>query len=206
MKSGSMEQFVEKLPRDLSEAAAPALTLYERHRTTAFMEMAIESAYWRSVGAVLRGLPAEMQRACSPPLLHELRTGSVLAVLRSARNYQIRWESLLESVRIGGGLSPYAFVPGLAVGFLRRLYDDPSPQNVSSLLPGVKEEDARSLTTLEDVLWQQTFRIANAIFYSAAEGPGVVIGYYYVRRNELKNLTRLAEALHYGSPFRSLGP
>ena len=30
------------------------------------------------------------------------------------------------------------------------------------------------------------------------DGPGVVVAYFYVRLNELRNLTSLVEAIHYG--------
>jgi len=202
LASGDLEEFVGKLPRDLADAAAGTLELWRDTGTTAFMEMALDRAYWDGVIGACSVPPSWGFGACSAPVLCELNGARLLAVLRAGRGYDIGWEQVAALVPAGGTARAEYAPFYVADGVLRELHADPSAGNVAAKVPGISQaKDAESLVALEDLLWQSAFRLANRLYYGVPEGPAVLVGYFYVRRNELKNLTALVESLHYGRPL-----
>ena len=202
LSSGDLTEFVGKLPEDLARAATGAQQEWNETGTVAFTAMALERAYWDGVMRAARRLPAAQVEACMAPILCEVSGARIMAALRAGRNYDIQWERLealaprCDSALAGG--APFH----VSDATLRELHADPSPQSVAAKVPAVaRPEDAESLMRLEGLIWERAFRLANRAYYSITEGPAVLVGYFYVRRNELKNLAGLAESLHYGKPF-----
>ena len=202
LASSELEEFVSRLPADLARAASPTLGLWRETGTTAFTEMALERAYWEGViGACSALLPYDFS-ACLDPILCELNGARLIAVLRAARNYDIGWERLepLLPMCEKGRTDRAPFHVGNNT--LRELHADPSARNVTSKVRGIsRAEDAENLVGLDEMLWERAFRLANRLYYGVTEGPAVLVGYFYVCRNELKNLTALIESIHYGKPF-----
>ena len=87
---------------------------------------------------------------------------------------------------------------------LRELHGDPSADAVAARVAGVRREHAESLADLEGRLWADAFRTANRLYYAVMSGRVILVSYFYVRRNELRNLTGVVESVHYGRPFRPL--
>ena len=205
MASQNVAEFLQKLPTDLAGAGSEVLYLDELRRTTAFVEMAFWRAYWDGVVRAADVLGAEEQTACAGPVVCEIASARMLAVLRAARSYKLGWEELEP-------LLPRWSAPGMASGVrvseagLGQLFSDPSPARVAKTVRGVSPQEAESLVDLEAALWRKTWRGANRLFYSEMDGPGVVVAYFYVRLNELRNLTSLVEAIHYGGQAHSGQP
>lgn len=196
--SPNLEAFVAALPPDLAREAAPTISLYEEHRTIAFTEMALERAWWLGICEQLENQPRKHRHHCAAPLLSELASARVLAALRAGRNYDIEWEDLEPQLPpVGPGPQEGPDAP-LSDQRLRDLFEDPSPANVAATVPRADKEVAESLIDLEERMWETTYRIANRIYYGVMEGPSIVVSYFYVRRNELKNLIKTVESIHYG--------
>jgi hypothetical protein len=197
LSSADLTEFIHKLPEDLSEAVSPVVARYKDKDSAVFVEMALERAYWEGVCAGFKWLPADYRETCIRPILYELYAARLMAVLRAARNYKVRWEDLqpllppaaMGSVKSGLGASDSA---------LRRVHEQPAPERIAASVRALRKPKVpESLLELEELFWQEIFRRANRVYYTAPEGPAVLVGYYYVRRNELKNLTALVESIHY---------
>jgi len=202
LMSRDLDEFLAKLPKDLAAAAARARDLGGGEDTTAFVEMALERAYWAQALEALRHLPIADSTACAGPVLHELGAARLLAVLRAGRHYELRWDRLQPLLPPSAeDLAPRPALP-TGDGQLRELHRDPSAARLTAMLRLVRPQEAQSLPDIEDRLWRETFRIANRLYYAMAQGPAILVSYFYVRRNELRELTRLAESIHYGRPFR----
>jgi len=196
LASADPAEFIARLPADLSKAAAAAHGAHGTQQTTAFIEMALERQYWQGVVESLRGLPAACRSECAVPILSELGAARLLAVLRAARHTDLAWEDLLGLIpawKGSGEDGPHSVL-------LQGLHRDASAGNVASKLPGLTVAEAENLADLEHLVWGRTFRLANRLYYRTTSGPAVVVGYYYVRRHELKALTALVESVHYGRP------
>jgi len=199
LASGSIEEFIAQLPVDLARAARGAVALDKRAETTAFTEMALAREYWEGVTAAFAALSGADREACAGPVLSELAAARLLMVLRAARNYDLEWDRL--KPLLPRNASTEDGPSGISAAALEALHGDPSPANVARQVGLVRTPaHAEDLVDLEELLWERTYRMANRIYYSVMDGPAVAVGYFYVRRNELKALVHLAEAIHYGSP------
>ena len=203
LSSRDPDEFLARLPEDLAAAAAGAREIERQEGTTAFVEMALERAYWEQVVEALRGLPPAESAACAAPVLCDLGAARLLAVLRAGRQYELRWDRLQPLLPPWpADLRPCPAVL-MADGRLAELHRDPSPARVTAMLRFVRPQEAQSLPDLEDRLWKETFRVANRLYYAMSEGRAILVSYFYVRRNELKALTKLVESVHYGRPPRT---
>jgi len=196
LTSGNVEEFIEGLPSDLAQSAARALPLHDAHESGAFIEMALERAWWDAVCAALRGVHRHREQ-CAAPLRVELRGARLTAVLRAARHYELGWDELRTVLPRWSGEHEPPAGGRQGMASLREVFEDPSPAKVVECCAGMKPEDTEDLANLEQWLWEQAVRRADRIYYSMAEGPSILVCYFYVRRNELKGLTRLVEELHY---------
>jgi vacuolar-type H+-ATPase subunit C/Vma6 len=194
----SLKAFVAALPPALEREAAPTISLYEEHETIAFTEMALERAWWLGICRELNNLPRTHRPQCAAPLISELASARVLAVLRAGRNYNIDWEDLQPQLPPVGPRPKEGPDPPLSDKSLRDLFEKPSPANIAATVPRADKDVAQSLIDLEERMWEATYRIANRIYYRVMEGPSIVVSYFYVRRNELKNLIKTVESIHYG--------
>ena len=85
---------------------------------------------------------------------------------------------------------------------VRRIHADPDPAAAARRLPppAVRDlpEDPADLGRLEEALWNRIVAAADRQFYRTGTGPAVVIGYYYLKRQELRHLLGLTQMLRYG--------
>jgi len=199
MGSADVRQFCERLPRPLDRVAAEAAQLWDLVGSSALVEMALERAYWEEVTGTLAQLSGQWRPECALPLLDELRTARLVAVLRAARNYQVQWPTLLRVLpRRESSLKEHAGRE-LPDSVLALIHADPSAENVSARL-GAHSPSAESIVELEESGWQTAYGLANRLYYGEVEGPAILVGYFYIRRHELKQLTALVETLHFGAP------
>ena len=196
--SGGVEEFVEKLPVYSPQAAA-SIDLYRQTGSIAFTEMALQRACWTDIMHACDRLAARWRMTCLGPVLCEIDSARLLAVLRAARNYRLRWEQIEPFLPERGPLKDAAGGFNISNATLRELHKDPSESRLASALPASRQTGvAEDIVAIEETLWKRTMSEAERLFYSTMEGPAVMVGYYYLRRNELKELTGLAEAVHYG--------
>jgi len=196
--SGGVEEFVEKLPVYSAEAAT-SIDLYRQTGSTAFTEMALQRAYWTDLAGACSRLAARWRLTCLGPVLCEIDSARLLAVLRAARNYRLGWGQIEPFLPQRGPLEDAAGGFSISNAALRELHKDPSESRLASAVPALRQTGvAQDVVAIEEILWKRTMSEAERLFYSTMEGPAVTVGYYYLRRNELKELTGLAEAIHYG--------
>ena len=201
--STGLEQLCERLPREFRSAARRVLGLTQRAGSAAFIEMAVERVYWLRATQALAGLPPRWRTECSGPVLSELRTVRLLAVLRAARNYRIEWAELAPVLPACHGRLKSEDARGISAVQLRTLYEDPSPAHVAEAArPPGGAAAAADLTELEEAGWADTRRLANRLYYGKMQGPAVLTSYFYLRRAELKDLAKLVESVHYASRAR----
>lgn len=196
--SSDLEGFVAKLPPRLARAGRATTGLYDEHSTTAFTEMALERAWWLEVREALRTISRRHRSDCAAPLFSELAADRLLAVLRAGRNYDIEWDTISPQLPPAVPDWHEEATPSVSHQVLRQLFDEPTARNIAEHLSWAGEDVAESLVDLEEAMWERTFRIANRTYYGVMEGPSIVVCYYYVRRNELKNLIKTVESAHYG--------
>jgi vacuolar-type H+-ATPase subunit C/Vma6 len=194
--SSDLEEFIERIPPQLAGEVAPTVELYEEYGTTAFTEMALERAWWLEVLEKLQKLPRRHRYKSAAPLLSELGSDRLLAVLRAGRNYEIDWEDIQPMLPPGAPDWEKEPQVRLSDQALEELFEDASPERIAARLH-VERSVAGSLIDLEEQMWERTFRLANRIYYSVMEGPSIVVCYFYIRRNELKNLVKTVESVHY---------
>ena len=87
---------------------------------------------------------------------------------------------------------------------IRGLYSDPTPEHVLEHMPwlvaGETVHEAADLAALEDAAWRRCIRLANRQYYAPTPGPAVLIGYYYLKRQEMRSLLGLSQLLRYNTP------
>ncbi len=199
LSSSDLKEFFGRLPGDLSDAAARTLELCQGTRATGLAEMALERVYWKGVTEACAALPPTWRGECSPPVLWELDTARLLGVLRAGRSYDIEWEQLQSLLPRRGSLREARGGLALSDALLKQLHSDPSAERIVAAVPPLRGVEAgEDLVELEDLLWRRLFRLAERLFYGVLEGPAILVSYYYLRRNELRVLTALAERLHWG--------
>jgi vacuolar-type H+-ATPase subunit C/Vma6 len=201
LSSSSLESFLDALPEPFDNASEFLDKSPDQYDTTAYLEMAIEKTWWEYLGKVLQDVPFEYRSQCSGPIRYELDSKRLLTILRASRHYDFDWDEIAPmlptwptSSSLGSGLS-------LSQRRLRKLFDDPSAENVVNLIGTkvLRKEDCENLADLEDSLWAKIYHRANRLYYGVMEGPAIMVSYYYVRLNELKSLTGVVESVYYGN-------
>mgnify|MGYP006279778069 CR=1 FL=1 len=199
LSCSNLEQFIDLLPPDLGDEARRSLELDKSQETTAFTEMAIERAWWLKVCAALEALSRRDRSNCGAPLLSELSSSRLMAVLRAGRAYDLGWEEVKPYLPPVGPERAEGIGEPLSDGAMEELFEDPTAENITRRVPWVDEKTAGSLVQMERQLWDRTFRLANRVYYGVMEGPSIVVCYFYVKRNELENLIETVEDIHYSS-------
>jgi hypothetical protein len=118
----------------------------------------------------------------------------LLSTLRASATYQIPWEHWEVLMPVGPG--------SLSLSAVRRLHEDPDPALAVACLPppavSWSGEGTADLGHLEEALWTRVVHQANRQYYRTTGSSGVVIGYYYLKRQELRHLLGLTQMLRYG--------
>ena len=193
--------FVSCIPSEaVRSAVEAAISLYERTGRRAFLEMALDKGYWHGVRESLDRLPTPDRETCAVPLKREFLSMRLLCALR-ARRYGIPWPDL-DLVLPAAWNCPSAKL-------LRTVYEESDEETrthrlrsaVGAELSAVEVQD---LTSLEGFLWRKVVRTANQQFYGRMGTAGVVVGYFYAKMDELKNLIRIAEMLRYNRSEREI--
>jgi vacuolar-type H+-ATPase subunit C/Vma6 len=197
LESPDVRAFVQGIPfRDLREAAAGVLPLYGETGRAAYVEMALDRAYWTAVLEAAGHLRAADRGSCMAPVHAEAAAAAVFGTVRAAATYEIpqdRWDRLVP---------PAGDRPSRAA--LHALYSNPTPEhvveNMAWLFAGEAVHEAADLAALEDAAWRRCVRLANRQYYAPTPGPAVLIGYYYLKRRETRSLLGLSQLLRYNTP------
>jgi len=202
LSSRGEEEFAARIPLPtVRSAVQDALGLSEETGRGAFLEMAMDRGRWDAVGAALDGLPGAVRDACLPPIASESDALRLVGVLRAAIAYEIPWERLEPVLPRGPGR--------LSTATLRQVHSRPDPETIlaalpvlTHLLPGPAQAGPPGV--VEEVLWRQTVHEANRQYYGHLSGPAILVSYYYLKRNELRSLTTLAQMVRTGARRRDI--
>lgn len=189
IESGDVEAFVEQIPfPTVRKCARETLPLYTETGCKAFLEMAFDRGYWMRV--------RDARQRWSGPVAAECEAARLLATLRAARVYDLPWERIR-------ALLPPPGPGGLEGGALAQIHADPSAGNLIRLLPWLERladgpDELEDTGRLEERLWHRAVRLADRQYYMTFDGYGALIGYYYLKREELRHLLSITQMLRSG--------
>jgi vacuolar-type H+-ATPase subunit C/Vma6 len=197
LQSPDVRSLVEAIPfYRLRREAARVLPLYNETGRTAYLEMALDHGYWRAVLEAAEPLSTPEPEGSMAPVYLEAAAAAVFGTARAAATYGIPWERWARLV------APTAGAPDVAA--LSALHADPTPGHVLERMPwlfaGETVKEPVDLASLEDAAWQHCVRLANRQYYATTSGPAVLIGYYYLKRQETRSLLGLSQLLRYNTP------
>jgi len=198
LSSPDEEAFVHQMPPGAAQSAAmKAIGLVRETGHRAFLEMAFDQGYWSAIWACLEALPADEFAQSAGPLRCEFDALRLLGTMRAAAVYGLPWEQWEALLPPGRG--------AISVATLRRVHANPDPEAISRAVPWVDRVLERfppgergDLYALEDSFWQETMRVANRQYYAVPVGLAVIAAYFYLKRNELRNLLGLTQMLRRG--------
>ncbi len=205
LESADVAQFVERIPMPLvRDAARETMPFNERQGRKAFLEMAFDKGYWTGVGQAHARLSASDRRASGMPLRCEYDAMRLVAVLRAAWVYDLSWDAFGPLLPDGWGV--------LARERLRQLFHAPEVGNVRDALgrfgracrDALSDEEIRQITPLEELLWHETARLAERQFHRARSGFAVLVGYFYLKHEELRHLLSLTQMIRRGMERRRI--
>ena len=193
--AGDARQFLEAIPMSrVRRCALQALPAYEEGGKKAWLEMAFDRGYWLGVRDGLGRLSASERPECARPVRRELDAMRLLATLRAAAVYGLSWDEWRPFVPAGGGR--------VGEQALRDIHARPELSYVAERLPGlwatVAPMEPQDIGELEEALWRQVVRAADHQFYASSGALGVMVGYFYLKRDEMRHLLGLAQMLRYG--------
>ncbi|KPK60276.1 MAG: hypothetical protein AMK73_08215 [Planctomycetes bacterium SM23_32] len=193
--AADIEAFVEAIPLPaVRECAQGALPLYGEDGRKAYLEMAFDKGYWQGVWATMpRGM-----HGFAAPVRAEFDAMRLLGTLRAARRYGMPWEQWRMLLPAGPGQ--------IGDSLLRGLHADPRAEFAarslrwleSSVQELAAQEEGGAFGHLEELLWRRAVRLADRQYYAHMTGPGVLISYFYLKRNERRELFGIAQMLRYG--------
>jgi hypothetical protein len=158
--------------------------------------MALDRAYWSAVLEAAGHLRHGDRESCMGPVVAEAGAAAVFGTVRAAATYEIPWS------RWEGLVPPTVGRPSAAA--LAALYADPTAEHVMEQMPwlcgGEPLEQPVDVAALEDAAWRRCVRVANRQYYSPTTGPAVLIGYYYLKRQEARSLLGLSQLVRYNTP------
>jgi hypothetical protein len=178
-------EFVDALAGTPYHAAAlSAVDLARESQEGAYLEMAFDRAY---LAALTRFSSIDAVRC-------ELLGAQVLCVLRGADLYALPWEHLR------------TFLPSAendVLLMLSEIYSDPAIEHV---LPLVQERvgelqskrKIEDIPALEEAFWARTVHLARRAYYGEMRGWSALVGYYYLKRDEMRKLLTLTELVRCG--------
>jgi vacuolar-type H+-ATPase subunit C/Vma6 len=197
LQSPDVRSVLEAIPFPrLRKEALAAMPLYNETGRTAYLEMALGRGYWDAVLRAARPLGRPKPEGSMAPVYAEAAAAAVFGTIRAAATYGIPWERWARLV------PPTGRGPGEAA--LASLYADPTAEHVLDHMPwlcaGEELREPADVASLEDAAWSRCVRLANRQYYARILGPAVLIGYYYLKRQETRSLLGLSQLLRYNTP------
>jgi len=160
-----------------------------------FVEMGFDRGYFLRLVALQARLGPGFRDGILRMIRFDLDCHNLMSVLRARLNYGIGFDEMrpfLPLVRTG--LSKRQLASMAAAQDFSAAMDRVPP----SLLPPHARAAVGDLHGLQTALLMRQYRLANRCYYGATLDSAAVVAYYYLKRVELANLTRMAESLRYG--------
>lgn len=176
----------------LCEGVQQAADLFGRKGQVFFFDSALDMFYYDRLAGLLHTASASDMRTSMPVISADVGTYAIMVALRAKHNYGVSFDEIAPVLDIKLGLH---------LNDLRKLYAADSVASAVQRLPGTFRTavtgSVETVEALERALGTFLCRRANNAFYSAGITLGVAVAFYYLKRIELGNLVRLAEAYHY---------
>ncbi len=195
VNSTALAQFIANIPIRCVRDAADSALEFTHGRKTALLEMAFDRGYWLGVREAAQEIPGRMMETALEPVVRESDALRVLATLRAARVYNLPWETLQRLLAPAMG--------DVSDAALRSLYEAPDAARASEVAARIcgrapTAEEAADVGRLEDMAWRNLADRANRQYYARCAGFPTLISYYYLRRNEFRDLLKVIHMTRYG--------
>lgn len=194
LSSGDLSTFVRRVQRmgfrDLCVALARDPELATRPFT---IEAAWDLVYYRRLADVVGRVRGQDRQPVLELVGHEIDTYAVLFALRARLNYAMEVDEIVRLTPTCGRRVRAKVIRQIAQC---NDLDGAAPAIPSAALGGGRGP-LRDIEDVETLLWDRTCRLAARMFGSPAQGPGIVVAFFYLKRVELMNLIRLVELLRY---------
>jgi vacuolar-type H+-ATPase subunit C/Vma6 len=206
LSAATADDFASAIPdASLQRVAAESVPAYREKGKPFFFEAALDRSFYSTLLRLADEPSLEDLASCLPMLALDANVYLVMLVLRARFNYDAGFEEIEPFVKIRRALP---------VAVLRSVHAAERPSDSVGALPkDLRRAVTGSVETVEDIergLMSYFYDRANATFYGAGITLAVPVAFYYLKRIELANLIRLAEAYRYemspGEMRRSLVP
>ena len=194
ISAAGTDEFAGLVPdASLRAAVIEGLQSYAKKSEPFFFEAALDAAFYSKLLSLADEGSAEGLASCLPLLALDTDIHLVVLVLRARFNYGIDFEEIEAILRVRRAAP---------VESLRAVHSAESVTAAGQALPkALAKAVGRSVQSVEDVereLGTYLHTRANAAFYGSGITMAVPVAFYFLKRIELGNLIRLAEAYRYG--------
>lgn len=203
LKAQDLAEFVEAIPVAGWQASVRAAIAQIETAPTGFLvETALDRGYWREVHGQLKGLGSDERDKSTVMLDFELDMARLLVALRASRNYEMHWNEVRKILPPGGHRTPDRLLESVVrsareTGQEAELVGD----LVRRMHVPYARADFADLETFESACWTRLYEVAKRYFYNSFDDFGIVMGFFFLKRIELRNIVCLIESVRYG-----LGP
>ena len=204
-ESANVEQFLGRIPVGaIRRSALAALPIYRETGRKAFLEMAMDRGCWQEVGTALEELPDADREECEPPVKCEFDTIRLTAALRASRAYEVTWEQFSQLMPSGWGR--------LRTDMMRKVFEERRGEDVLSVLSLIGPRSLQHLpaggepdvTAIEDALRREAARQGHELFRSSDNGFTLLIGFFYIKQEETRQLLSLAQMIRRGTASQEI--
>jgi vacuolar-type H+-ATPase subunit C/Vma6 len=192
-ESRDLGAFIHQVPEPIFAAGlSEGLTYWGAEGRTFLAEAGLDAAYFRELIHRRDNLDRGDRAGVTRLLGADIDIYNVFLVGRAQLNYHLQLEDVAGFV-IAGGRIPRA---ELLAARTESLSDFVQALRLGELL-ALSAEEVASLPDLEDAMTLRLYRVANRRYYQSMLDLGALVGFYYLKRNELANLIRVVEGLRY---------
>lgn len=202
----STEEFGDAVPDvALRRTVRAAISFYSQKNKPFFFEASIDCAFYREALRLVRAGGALTMQACIPTVAADAAMYVIMLIVRAKHNYGLSFDEIAPAINVAPDTD---IVPDtdirmeLPPRLVQRIYAAESVSAAAGVLPARFRKFApakvETIDELERMLLMCLYDRANAAFYRTGISMGTAFAFYYLKRIELLNLIRLAEAYHYG--------
>jgi len=185
--------FIRLVPEPVfAEGLSQGVSYWEAEGRTFLAEAGLDAAYFRELIRRHHELGRADRTATDLLIRSDLDGYNLLVVCRAQLNYHLQLEDVARFVVAGGRIPRSALLQARG-------------DSLTDILTGLRvmevlhlgESLPGSLPELEDAMTLRLYRVANRCYYQSMLDLGGPVAFYYLKRNELANLIKVAEGLRY---------
>ena len=201
MAAGDIDAFLSLIPeKTLAEGAKKGIFYYNEKEKGFYIEAGLDCAYFMTLTDKLSYVRTVHRRNIEKLISTEITIYNLVFVLRAKFNYALPPDTVKNFIVTRKSL--------LSQDALQSIYELGALEEMLKYVPKnlLREEDfdLREISGVEKALWRTMYRISNRQFYLSILDMGEIVSFYYIKRIELLNLIKIAEAIRYGLSSRDI--